>query len=248
MKKPNAGVNVVGRSLLSLNEKRFIHPLVVLIQVETKKQNRINTSSSTCFTMASTESTPLLGEEAETWFRAMVTAVDVAYNWKWILAVGIVNVAAGILCFVSPIVASHVAEAILAWTLTLVGALNLSGLCFAEKTVRGYYGFMGLLQLAVGITMIKNPFKTLFVLTLMIGVLVLLDGLFAIMCCLSNRDLKGWGFGLASGVASTCLGVLVLTGLPESSLYTIGILLGVNFLTIGNFRIHVALAGREIMA
>ena len=104
---------------------------------------------------------------------------------------------------------------------------------------------MGLLQIIAGITMIKNPFETLFVLTLWIAILVLLDGLFAIVCCCSNRDMLGYGYSLANGLASTFLGILVLTGLPESSVYTIGILLGVNFLSVGSFRIHIAMAGRE---
>jgi hypothetical protein len=60
-------------------------------------------SSSLSFeqkTMAPSSSTPLIGaeEDAETWFRAAVTAVDVAHNWRWILAVGVLNVASPASC------------------------------------------------------------------------------------------------------------------------------------------------------
>jgi uncharacterized membrane protein HdeD (DUF308 family) len=152
---------------------------------------------------------------------------------------------AGILCLISPIVATVVDEAVMAWTLTLIGCLNLTGLFFAEPNQKAYHGVIGLLQLVVGVVMIKNPFGTLLAVTVMIAVVIFCDGLYAIIACLSNRNMRGWGFALAGGVASTLLGIVVFTGLPESSVYTIGILLGVDFLTVGNFRIHIALEGRE---
>ena len=195
------------------------------------------------------ESTGLLGEAAEAapTEASWCAGADVAYNWKWILTIGIFNVIGGIMCLIYPILATIVSEAIFAWTLTWIGFFNSTGVCFAERSLRGYYGFLGLLQVVVGITMIIDPFETLFAITVMIAVLVLLEGVFTIFICLSNVGMKGWGLSLTSGLASTALGVLVLSGLPESSLYTIGILLGVNLLSTGNYRIHIAMEGRQIM-
>lgn len=104
---------------------------------------------------------------------------------------------------------------------------------------------MGLLQVGAGVFMLKNPYETLYAITIWIAIMVLLDGLFHCALCCGNRNLSGWGLTLASGLASAVLGVLILSGLPETSLYMIGILVGTNFLMLGNIRINVALEGRS---
>lgn len=112
--------------------------------------------------------------------------------------------------------------------------------------MRGYYGSIGLIQLVLGVVMIKHPYSTLLTITIWLAIPVLLDGLYHCAVCFNNRELKGWGMCLVSGVSSVLLAVLVFIGLPESSMYTIGILIGVNLLTVGNMRIHVAWEGRAV--
>mmetsp|Transcript_12155 Transcript_12155/g.25159 ORF Transcript_12155/g.25159 Transcript_12155/m.25159 type:complete len:112 (-) Transcript_12155:663-998(-) len=107
---------------------------------------------------------------------------------------------------------------------------------------------MGLLQVGAGVFILKNPYGTLFAVTIWIGIMVLIDGIYHCALCCGNRNLRGWGFTLASGLASVVLAVIILSGLPETSLYTIGILVGTNFLMVGNVRIHVAMEGRSASA
>eukprot|EP00562_Extubocellulus_spinifer_P034986 CAMPEP_0178688216 /NCGR_PEP_ID=MMETSP0699-20121125/4873_1 /TAXON_ID=265572 /ORGANISM="Extubocellulus spinifer, Strain CCMP396" /LENGTH=163 /DNA_ID=CAMNT_0020333171 /DNA_START=204 /DNA_END=694 /DNA_ORIENTATION=- len=109
-------------------------------------------------------------------------------------------------------------------------------------------GSWALLQVGAGVFILKNPYGTLFAVTIWIGIMVLIDGIYHCALCCGNRNLRGWGFTLASGLASVVLAVIILSGLPETSLYTIGILVGTNFLMVGNVRIHVAMEGRSASA
>jgi uncharacterized membrane protein HdeD (DUF308 family) len=92
--------------------------------------------------------------------------------------------------------------------------------------------------------MINHPFETLFTFTIWLAIIILLDGIYTLTVCGMNRDLKGWGVCLVSGLASIVVAVTVLSTLPESSMFTIGVLLGVNLITVGNIRIHIAWEGR----
>ena len=78
--------------------------------------------------------------------------------------------------------------------------------------------------------------STLASLTLIIAWVVIVDGVVQVVwCCFHrNNNLRGWGLVLVSGAVSMILGLSVLSSLSESSLYLVGILLGVNFLTLGN--------------
>ena len=202
--------------------------------------------------MAATSSSPLLGgsdavtEDELGYFAATAAVADVCLHWPWILTVGMLNVAGGILCLVTPIVATLFAEQMIGWTVLLIGVMNISGLFFAEKKLKLVYSSLGLIQVGAGIFVLKNPYETLFAVTIWIAIMVLLDGVYQLMVCIYNRNLRGWGLALASGLSSIFLASLIMFGLPESSLYTVGILLGINMLTVGNVRIHVALEGRAI--
>lgn len=199
--------------------------------------------------MAPTSSSPLLGgsdEDELGYLAAAAAAADVYLHWPWILTAGILGVAGGILCLVSPIMASVIAEQMIGWTVVLIGAMNISGLFFAEKNSKFVHVAFGLIQVGAGIFLLKNPYETLLAVTIWIVIMVFFEGVYQLMVCTCNRNLRGWGLCLASGLSSIILACLITSGLPETSLYTVGILLGINLLTVGNFRIHVALEGRAI--
>lgn len=174
------------------------------------------------------------------------TAYDVVRNWQWIMALGIINIVGGLVCLITPATASLVAEAIIAFTVLLVGVANLTGVCYADDFLKGYYLVLGGIQFVLGLLMWKNPFGTLATLTFIIGIAILLDGSYQVLLCYQNRGMKGWGLVLASGLASVVLGIIVLTGLPEASIYVIGLMWGINLLTMGNLRVHLAWEGRSV--
>jgi uncharacterized membrane protein HdeD (DUF308 family) len=50
---------------------------------------------------------------------------------------------------------------------------------------------------------------------------------------LSHRTTPGWGWGVANGLVTLVLGVLILTMSPAGMLSVIGLLVGISFLFSG---------------
>ena len=165
-------------------------------------------------------------------------------NYKWILALGIINIIGGIACLLLPVFAAVLAEAVISWTLILLGAFNLSGIFWAERGTRAHFFTLGIVQFILGILMLNNPFGTLTVIGFLIAVKVLLDGVYMLSMCASNRQINGWWLCLISGCLSVALGLYVLIHIPNgTAIILIGVVLGANLLTVGTVRVHMALKG-----
>ena len=70
-------------------------------------------------------------------------------------------------------------------------------------------------------------------LALAIGVVFLVEGMVAILVALSHRQVRGWGWGLANGMVTLVLGVLILAMPALQLLRVLGILVGISFLFSG---------------
>jgi uncharacterized membrane protein HdeD (DUF308 family) len=66
-----------------------------------------------------------------------------------------------------------------------------------------------------------------------IGIVFLAEGAVTALISLSNRARAGWGWGLANGLVTLVLGVMILTMGPAGMLSVIGLLVGISFLFSG---------------
>lgn len=201
--------------------------------------------------MPPTDTTPLIDASEEVVATesaaGLIVTDNVVQNWEWVLVFGILNVVGGLCCLIAPVWATFVAEAIISWALIVVGTTNGLSACVAEVRPKQYYLCLGIVQLVIGLVMLIHPFKTLSVLTILLSVLILLDGLFRVIIVFRiGSSERGWILVLFGGLASVIIGVIGLLSMPEASLYVIGIILGVNLITVGNVRIHLAWEGRCI--
>lgn len=165
-------------------------------------------------------------------------------NYRWILALGILNILGGICCLMLPVMAAVVAESFISWTLIVLGSLNLSGVFWGERGTRGHFFTLGSVQVILGILMLANPFGTLTVLGVLIAVKVFLDGVYNLSLCSSNRQVRGWWLILCSGILSIIFALYVFIQIPNgSAIMLIGVVLGVNLLTVGSARVYMAVKG-----
>ena len=123
----------------------------------------------------------------------------------------------------------------------VIGVLFIIGGCFqAYQGIRSdgsndkfFNILMGLLTIFVGIAIAGHTLFTLSVLTVLIGIVFLIEGVWKIMVAFSARQANGWMVLLVSGILSLVLAFLILRGWPESSMYVVGILIGINLLFTG---------------
>lgn len=190
-----------------------------------------------------TEGTPLLGLTMAV--DAAAFDLELARNWGWILAAGMINLVGGICALFSPTAATVVVLAFVSGGLIVIGFINILGVCYVEQCYRFPTFVSGAIQLTVGILMATHSITSLMVLTSIVAALFMMEGTFRIIFSLKNRDLSGWGTSLASGICALLFSIIIWSALPRSSECTLGVLLGVNWVIYGSLRIALAMYGRS---
>lgn len=148
--------------------------------------------------------------------------------------IGIVLIVLGALAILFPLIFSVVAKVALGWIFLLTGA----ALLFHAFQVRGWQsaiwsGVIAALHLALGVYLAFFALTGLVGLTLLVGIVFMLQGVAEGLIASQHRPAKGWGWLAANGVVSAALGILLIAGLPGTALWAIGVLLGVNFISSG---------------
>lgn len=161
----------------------------------------------------------------------------------------------GISLFILGLIAIYFAAATTLISVVIIGILFLiAGVVVITDTFqfwRGKWGgfslhlLMGLLYLAAGLILILGPTLGAVSLTLFLGAFFLVIGIFRIIYSLSHR-LARWGWNLFSGIISVLLGILILAEWPASSLFILGLFVGIDLLFIGWTYMMVALAARGL--
>ena len=149
----------------------------------------------------STESSTLLPYLAT--LDADAVAVDIAKNWGWILAAGIINLIAGIFALMSPAAASGFILTLVSVCLLIGGIATMTGLCFAEPGLKALCFVAGIVQVMLAIILESYPFTTYEVITIFVAILFMLDGIVRIAVALQNRDYPTWGWMLMNGIGKS---------------------------------------------
>jgi uncharacterized membrane protein HdeD (DUF308 family) len=107
---------------------------------------------------------------------------------------------------------------------------------------------IGVLTLLAGVAVIAHPLMTSAILSVLLAVYFLADGLaeiFAGAALPEGQAGKGWL--IFDGVATLILGVMIFTGFPLSGLIAIGVLLGVKLLLAGMTMLTLGTAAGRVV-
>ncbi|MFZ0407266.1 MAG: DUF308 domain-containing protein [Cyanobium sp.] len=159
-------------------------------------------------------------------------------------AEGIIMIVLGILALSFPVVASASVTVMVAIAFLFAGIVGWIDNLLRARRLGRWYCFWRLvvstLLLVTGLWMVIQ-FKSGIVpaalqikaLASAIGFVFLAEGAVTAIISLSNRTMRGWGWGLANGLVTLVLGVLILTMSPAGMLSVIGLLVGISFLFSG---------------
>ena len=92
---------------------------------------------------------------------------------------------------------------------------------------------IGGLTLLCGIILISHPLFASGVLTIMLALYFILDGVSEIAAGVRLRPGSGWGWMLFGGLVSILLGIIIWRQFPLSGVWAIGILLGIKLFFVG---------------
>ena len=111
---------------------------------------------------------------------------------------------------------------------------------FELGSLRRFTVAEGILMLVLGALALLFPILASAGITLILaipflvgGIVFLVEGLVAAIVSLSHTRQAGWGWGLANGLVTLVLGLVILTMQPTGLLSVIGILVGISFLFSG---------------
>lgn len=167
-------------------------------------------------------------------------------RWGWLLALGIVQLLAGVAAIAVPPVATVVATLFFGWLLAIAAVFHI----VHAFQVRRWQGFAlhllgGLLYGAASVLIFMYPWTGAISLTLVLAALLLVEGALRSVLALRLRPHIGWGWLLVGGLMSLVLGALLLAGWPSTGLWAIGLLVGIQLVFSGATYVALALSCRR---
>jgi uncharacterized membrane protein HdeD (DUF308 family) len=155
-------------------------------------------------------------------------------NWVLLTFLGIASMIAGVLALLNPFPASLAAVQLAAWAFLIIGAVQIFEAFRAESWGGKLWTLLlGVVAVLVGINLLGKPLAGLVTLTLVLGVMFIVSGIF--------KFIVGWRVHktefkiavLLSGAVSLIIGLIIMSNFPASAATSLGILLGIELISNG---------------
>lgn len=169
-------------------------------------------------------------------------------HWKAFLVEGILLSVIGVLAVILPQVASLAVTIMLGWLFLIMGVFGLL-VTFWAREMPGFWWSLISAALAVlaGGVLLAKPVQGVLTLTIVVGAYFLAEGIATILYAMEHRRelSERWSWLLISGAMDIVIAGLVISGLPGSAEWAIGLLAGLNMMFGGASLIGMALAARK---
>jgi uncharacterized membrane protein HdeD (DUF308 family) len=152
----------------------------------------------------------------------------------WIIALGVVYVLAGFIALGSVVMATVASVLVVGVMMIIAGVAEV----FSAFQIKSWgkfllWALLGVLYIVAGFVTFENPLLAAVLLTLILGAALLASGVMRIFLAFSMKRETPWVWVLLSGVITLLLGALILARWPVSSLYILGIFLGIDLIMAG---------------
>ena len=155
-------------------------------------------------------------------------------KWGWIVALGVVYLVAGVIALGSVVMATVATVYVVGIMMIIAGVFEVIH-SFQIKTWGRFlfWLLLGVLYIIAGFTAFDNPLLTAVWLTLILGAALVASGIMRVFLGFNMKGGTPWGWVVASGLITLLLGIIILVHWPVSSLYVLGIFLGVDLVFAG---------------
>src|SRR5207302_9250280 len=169
-------------------------------------------------------------------------------HWMAFLIEGILLVILGLAAMIVPPLASLAVTIFLGWMFLISGIAGLALTYWARKMPGFWWSLISAaLAVVAGAILLAQPVQGTLTLTIVVGAYFLAEGVATIMYALEHRRelSQRWSWLLVSGIMDLLIAAVIITGLPGSALWAVGLLVGINLLFGGASLIGMALAARN---
>jgi uncharacterized membrane protein HdeD (DUF308 family) len=155
-------------------------------------------------------------------------------KWGWIVALGVVYLLAGFIALGSVVVATVASVLVVGAMMIIAGVAEV----FSAFQIKSWGKFLlwvllGALYIIAGFVTFENPLLAAALLTLILGASLVASGIMRIILAFSMKQETPWIWVVLSGVITLLLGLLILAHWPVSSLYILGLFLGIDLIMAG---------------
>jgi uncharacterized membrane protein HdeD (DUF308 family) len=168
-------------------------------------------------------------------------------HWQLFVVQGILLIILGALAIAVPQVASVAISAFVGWLLFFAGAMRTVSL-IRSPHAPGYWSslLLAVLTALLGLVLAFFPVQGALTLTLLLVAYFLVQGIGSIILAFSIKGQTGrWVLLILSGIIDFVLAGLVISGWPATSVWVLGLYVGINMLFTGFALIFAALGARS---
>jgi uncharacterized membrane protein HdeD (DUF308 family) len=169
-------------------------------------------------------------------------------HWSLFLVEGIILTVFGLAAIILPPLGGLFVTVFLGWLFLIAGIVGI------VATIRAWQapGFAWSLLSAIvaviaGVVLLWNPLQGLVTLTYVLTVFFIVDGILMIALAITHRrQLSGkWEWMMVNGVVDLILAAIIISGLPGTLAWALGLIVGIDMLFGGASLIAMALEARK---
>jgi uncharacterized membrane protein HdeD (DUF308 family) len=178
--------------------------------------------------------------------RAVASAIHA--HWMMFLIEGIILVVLGLAAVVLPVIATLAFTLVIGWLFLISGGVGLVTTFWMRHAPGFWWSLLSaVVALVAGIILLRWPVSGSVSLTLVLIAFFVIEGIVTIFYAIEHRAQLSsrWAWMLASGIVDLVLAGIIFAGLPQSSLWALGLLVGINLVFGGTAMIGMALAARQ---
>ena len=158
---------------------------------------------------------------------------EMAGKWGWYFALGAFLTVLGFIAAGSAVATTMISVMLIGWILLVAGA----GLVVFSFLTGKWGGFLlslaaGILSIAAGIEILSFPLVGAVAITMMIGTILVVAGIFRAVASIGMR-FPNWGWALFSGIVTFVLGAMLLNNWQSTSLWFLGFAVGIELILHG---------------
>ena len=163
-------------------------------------------------------------------------------KWGWIVALGVIYVIVGLVALGS-IVTATVASVLLVGVMMVVAGIAEVFNAFQIRTWGKFvlWLLLGALYIFAGIITFENPLLAAMLLTFLLGLALVFSGAMRLVLAFSMKESTPWIWVAFSGAVTLLLGLVILARWPVSSVYVLGLFLGIDLVIAGASWIGIGL-------
>src|SRR5262247_574861 len=173
-------------------------------------------------------------------------AEELRRSWGWFLGLGIGLIILGVIAIGSAFFMTIASVWLFGWLLIIGGVMEVVH-AFWHKRWAGFFLDLltGILYVVAGWMMVTNPAESALLLTLIIAMFLVFEGVFRIVSALTARY-PHWGWVLFNGIISLILGISIWQRWPYSGLWVIGLFVGIEMLLNGWSLVMLGLTAHKL--